>query len=148
MIVVQLHKNIFDSGCQALVNPVNIKGVSGAGLAKVFKEKFPENQKNYENACKNGWVSTGNILLVYDTFGSKFILNFPTKADWKEKSKLDYIDKGMDALIHIIQKYDIRSVAFPMLGCGLGGLKAEDVFPIMRNKLDKLKDGWLFEVYC
>jgi O-acetyl-ADP-ribose deacetylase (regulator of RNase III) len=35
--------NIFESGCEALVNPVNCVGVMGAGLALKFKKAFPYN---------------------------------------------------------------------------------------------------------
>lgn len=33
--------DLFRSGCQCLVNPVNCVGVMGAGLAKSFKQKLP-----------------------------------------------------------------------------------------------------------
>ena len=35
--------NIFESETQALINPVNIEGVMGKGLAYQFKKKYPDN---------------------------------------------------------------------------------------------------------
>ncbi|WP_396652128.1 macro domain-containing protein [Megamonas hypermegale] len=55
------------------------------------------------------------------------IINFPTKIHWKNSSQLSFIDKGLDALILAIYKYDIKSISIPMLGYGLGQLKKEDV---------------------
>ena len=40
--------NIFDLDTDALVNPVNLMGVMGKGLALQFKEKFPENFCNVQ----------------------------------------------------------------------------------------------------
>ena len=34
--------NLFDSECQALVNTVNCIGVMGAGIAKQYKQRYPE----------------------------------------------------------------------------------------------------------
>lgn len=46
--------NIFDPELELdmILNPVNCKGVSGAGLAKAFAERFPRSQADYENVSK------------------------------------------------------------------------------------------------
>ena len=44
--------DIFDSPAECLVNTVNCEGYMGKGIAYQFKEKFPENNKNYVFACK------------------------------------------------------------------------------------------------
>lgn len=44
-------RDIFRTDCVAIVNPVNCKGVMGAGLAKIFKEKYPEVFEKYYKAC-------------------------------------------------------------------------------------------------
>ena len=43
--------SIFESGAEALVCPVNCVGVMGAGLAKEFKERFPEITHSYNYSC-------------------------------------------------------------------------------------------------
>lgn len=49
---IQADENILEMEVDMILNPVNCKGVSGAGLAKSFKEKFPASQKKYEAVCK------------------------------------------------------------------------------------------------
>jgi O-acetyl-ADP-ribose deacetylase (regulator of RNase III) len=50
--------DIFSVPSDMLINPVNCKGVSGASLAKEFKEKFPVCQKRYEAACSQDvWIT-------------------------------------------------------------------------------------------
>ena len=52
----------------------------------------------------------------------KYIFNFPTKDHWRDKSRYEYIETGLLDLKNIIIGFDIKSVAIPQLGCGLGGL--------------------------
>jgi len=55
-------------------------------------------------------------------FNPKYVINFPTKRHWKGKSKMTDIDAGLMDLISQIRLLDIRTIAIPPLGAGLGGL--------------------------
>lgn len=117
-------ENIFDINVEALVNTVNCVGIMGKGLALQFKKYFPENFKAYQKSCREQKVQPGHIF-VYETgtFNNpKYILNFPTKRHWKEKSRLEDIQIGLKDLIKKIKILRIKSIAIPPLGCGNGGL--------------------------
>ena len=58
--------DIFGEDVEALVNSVNCVGVMGRGIALQFKNLFPENFKAYSQACKQGEVIPGRML-VYDS---------------------------------------------------------------------------------
>lgn len=116
--------DIFESGCDMLVNPVNCVGVAGAGLALEFREKFPNNFRAYRSACLRKELSPGGVL-VLEPWPDKtpLIANFATKLHWRDKSRLDYIKTGLGTLRSLVDdRQDIQSVAIPALGCGLGGL--------------------------
>ena len=115
--------NIFDSGCEALVNPVNCAGVMGKGLALQFKRRFPASFASYAEACRRRELAPG-CLHVFDAGAGapRLIVNFPTKRHWRDASRLDDIALGLDALAGAIASHGIRSIAIPPLGCGLGGL--------------------------
>lgn len=119
--------NIFDSKAQGFINPVNCVGVMGAGLAKQFKDRHPDNYMAYELACANKSVLTGRMFVFKPEIGPKYIINFPTKRHWKSKSKMEYIETGLYDLVKIIKTYNISSIAIPAIGSGLGGLKWTDV---------------------
>ncbi len=74
---------------------------------------------------------------IFDN-GDIKIMNFPTKDHWCYPSKLSYIISGLDWFIDNYVKYDIKSIAFPALGCGNGGLDWKIVGPIMYQKFSKL----------
>lgn len=116
--------NIIKDNAEALVNTVNCVGVMGKGLALQFKKTFPDNFKAYEAACRQKQVRPGRMF-VYETgdmFTPKYIVNFPTKRHWRDKSRYEDIESGFQALVQEIRERQIRSIAVPPLGFGLGGL--------------------------
>ncbi len=121
--------SIFDAKTDAIVNPVNIVGVMGKGLALEFKIKYPDNFKAYLGACRAGKIKIGKVF-TYDLGTGetpRYIINFPTKAHWKYPSTLEYIEQGLVSLIDEVESLGIDSIAVPALGCGLGGLSWVDV---------------------
>lgn len=116
--------DIFDCEAEAIVNTVNCIGVMGRGLALQFKNKYPENFKAYQQACKLGAVQIGKMFVFQNNqlLSPRYIINFPTKDHWRGKSKIEYIETGLQDLIAVIQHNHIQSIAIPPLGAGLGGL--------------------------
>ncbi|MBP6715090.1 macro domain-containing protein [Aliarcobacter cryaerophilus] len=125
--------NILESHTQCLVNTVNCEGYMGKGIAYQFKKAFPKNNDDYIKACKTGELTVGKIHHFIEN--NKIIVNFPTKDKWREKSKISYIDKGMDTLIDFIKNNNIHSISIPPLGCGNGGLEWNEVQKILVEKI-------------
>ncbi|MDD3026410.1 MAG: macro domain-containing protein [Aliarcobacter skirrowii] len=125
---------------EAIVNTVNCVGIMGRGLALQFKNKFPQNFKEYQLACTNKEVQLGKMF-VHQTgqlINPKYIINFPTKGHWKQNSKIEDISNGLDDLTTIIEKYSIKSIAIPPLGSGLGGLDWKMVKKLIEEKLKNI----------
>ncbi len=129
-------ENIFECDAQVLVNPVNLVGVMGAGLAKEFKDKYPEMFNEYKEECSNGSFKEGELLLYKSN--NQWILNFPTKHDWRDMASIELIEKGLQNFVDTYEANGIKSIVFPRLGCGLGGLDWEVVGPMMHKYLDNL----------
>ena len=131
--------NILEEEAEALVNTVNTYGVMGKGIALAFKKAFPKNYKYYRQAYENGELETGKMFLhKTGLLLPKYIINFPTKKHWRYKSKLEYIEQGLDDLIFIIESNRIQSIAIPPLGCGNGGLDWKIVKKLIIDKLAPL----------
>lgn len=116
--------DILESSAEALVNTVNCVGVMGRGIALQFKNRYPENFKEYAQACKLKEVRPGRMFVTSSNQlqGPRYIINFPTKRHWKGKSRLEDIDAGLADLVQVVADLKITSIAIPPLGCGLGGL--------------------------
>jgi O-acetyl-ADP-ribose deacetylase (regulator of RNase III) len=133
--------NLLDSEAEALVNTVNTVGVMGKGIALQFKNMFPNNFKQYANACKEKEVMIGKLLVTEEETllrGKKIIINFPTKTNWRLPSEYSYIEAGMIELIKVIKEKNIKSIAIPPLGSGNGGLDWNKVKAIIEKDLSDL----------
>lgn len=134
--------DIFESKCDAYVNPVNLFGVMGTGLAADFKIEFPENFKIYTNFANKGETAIGKLITHKVTkqenknYDGVLIINFPTKSSWKWPSKLEYIEMGLQNLTTLIKENDVKSIAIPGLGCGQGQLNWNDVKPLIEKYLN------------
>lgn len=144
-ITVINDKNIFNTHCQTIVNTVNCVGVMGKGIALEMKNRYPEMFDKYKNFCNNNLIEIGKLWL-YKYDDCKWILNFPTKNNWKDTSEYEYIEKGMQKFVETYKEKNITSIAFPMLGCGNGGLDDDVVLEIMTKHLIKC-DGLIVEIY-
>ncbi len=114
--------NLLEAPVEALVNTVNTVGVMGKGVALQFREAFPENFALYKAACKRNEVVPGRMFVTTRLGNPRFIINFPTKRHWKGKSRMKDIDAGLEALVEVVRREAIESIAIPPLGCGNGGL--------------------------
>lgn len=133
-MIIYTSGDLLKSSADALVNTVNCEGYMGKGIAYQFKLQYPENNNDYIKACKNGNLRIGTLHYFMER--GKIIVNFPTKNKWRAKSKLEYIDKGLDELVKLIIYLKISSIAIPPLGSGNGGLIWADVKKLIENKLD------------
>lgn len=127
--------NLLESGAEALVNTVNTMGVMGKGIALMFKERFPLNMELYSEACKLGQVKTGNVFVTEsnELMGPKWIINFPTKKNWRHPSKMEWVIDGLSDLREFILSNGVKSIAIPPLGAGNGGLDWQSVkFEILK----------------
>jgi O-acetyl-ADP-ribose deacetylase (regulator of RNase III) len=132
--------NLLDAHAEALVNTVNTVGVSGKGVALMFKEAFPENFRAYAAACKADALAPGGLFITErrDMLGPRWIINFATKDHWRSPSRLDWVKTGLDALRREIVARNIRSIAIPPLGAGNGGLDWAEVKPLIARALGDL----------
>ena len=124
--------NIFDQPAEAIVNPVNCVGVMGRGLALQFKRRHPDAFLPYRRACAERCVQPGRMFM-FDTGcdRSRWIVHFPTKRHWRDRSAIGDIEAGLHGLAAAVARHGIRSIAIPPLGCGLGGLDWRAVRPLV-----------------
>lgn len=135
--------SIFESGADVLVCPVNcIPGVMGKGLALEFAKRWPELKSAHRHACqavrhlRPGMVTTTGVGAGV---GRVCIMFFPTKHHWGNPSKIEYIRDGLADMRRWGDPPDpFKSFAIPAIGCGLGGLRWEDVRPLIVEALAPL----------
>jgi O-acetyl-ADP-ribose deacetylase (regulator of RNase III) len=134
--------NLLEEKTEALVNTVNCVGVMGKGIALQFKQAFPDNFKQYQNACKAKAIQPGQMFIVDRgaLLNPRYVINFPTKRHWRQPSRIEDIQIGLAALVRDVQSRSITSIAVPPLGCGNGGLVWADVKPLIIQAFEALPD--------
>jgi O-acetyl-ADP-ribose deacetylase (regulator of RNase III) len=134
--------DILQDEAEAIINTVNCVGVMGRGLALQFKKAFPLNFKAYAIACKQDKVQPGRMFVYHNKGLSspRYIINFPTKRHWRDKSLMEDVEAGLEDLVRVIREKDIKSIALPALGCGLGGLDWSEVKAHIEQALAPLAD--------
>jgi O-acetyl-ADP-ribose deacetylase (regulator of RNase III) len=120
--------DLFTSAAEALINPVNTEGAMGAGLALQFRAAYPAMFQEYLEVCSRRMLEVGTLHWWHTgNTEPRFIVNFPTKKLWREPSRLEWIDAGLQTLRAQVEARSVESVALPALGCGLGGLPWDKV---------------------
>ncbi len=135
--------DILQAEAEALVNTVNCVGVMGRGIALQFKKAFPDHYfKEYKAACDNKELKPGVMLVhnLHRLHNPKYVIDFPTKRHWKGKSRMEDIEAGLQALVQEIRNRQVNTIAIPPLGCGLGGLRWDDVRPKIEEAFQELTD--------
>ena len=144
-ITIIENRNIFETQCQTIVNTINCVGVMGKGLALEMKKRYPDMFEKYKDFCQKGLIDIGKLWL-YKHDDYQWILNFPTKKDWRNPSEYEYIEEGMKKFVETYQEKGIKTIAFPMLGCSNGGLNKDVVIQIMTKYLIRCKN-LIVEIY-
>ncbi|MGW0193614.1 macro domain-containing protein [Nonomuraea sp. NPDC003201] len=137
-MITETTGDLLQDDAQALVNAVNTVGVMGKGIALEFKQAFPEVFAAYAQACADGRMRIGHVLPVRLGDGDRWVLNFPTKRHWRQKSRLPDIAAGLDDLARLLVELRLGSIAIPPLGCGHGGLAWPEVRALIRERLGDL----------
>lgn len=135
-MLIYRRTSILESPAQTLVNTVNCVGIMGKGLAHAFKEREPNMFKAYKRICDQHALEPGKLWLWRGD--DSWVLNFPTKIHWRNPSKIEWIEQGLEKFVSAYESQGITEISFPQLGCGNGGLDWEEVRPVMEHYLSKV----------
>ena len=150
-----LDGDMFFSRMQTLTVSVNVVGVMGKGLASRAKYQFPDVYVKYQDVCRNKSLSLGKPFfyrrgssLDYELAddptsltsanGETWFILFATKRHWREEADISAIEEGLKYIVEKYRYWEIKSLALPALGCGLGGLDWKEVGPLMCKYMSQL----------
>ncbi|MBO9375554.1 hypothetical protein GG804_02135 [Sphingomonas histidinilytica] len=137
-MIEHIRGDMLEASAHILVNAVNCVGVMGAGVALAFKRHYPAMFLDYQRACRAGMVRPGR-LHVWQSATGRLIVNLPTKRHWRDASRYEDVESGLDALHDFVRPLGPTTIALPALGCGHGGLDWARVSPIIHRKLGDLE---------
>ncbi len=112
----------------------NLRGraVMGRGVALQAAERWPE----LPVVVGNHIAEQGNHLAGFMKYK---LITFPVKHDWRDKADLELIERSAQELVMAADMEGIYQggmrICLPRPGCGNGGLKWEEVEPVLEKVL-------------
>lgn len=135
-----------------LVHGCNAQGVMGGGIALAIRRKWPEVFREYRNRYNLNGLKLGQLIPVVvasDPARKPVIIvaNAITQQYFGRDQGSCYVDyaaleRAFVAVRQLALDYALP-VHFPLIGCGLGGGKWEDVAPCIERALGDV-DGTLW----
>ena len=114
----------------AFVNAVNTVGTMGKGLARQVAARWPECVAPYQQACWNGTLGRRGAISWKRPDGG-WIVHAATKTNWRQPSTPALVKQAIEGALREAEEHGIAALAFPRLGCGLGGLEWETVHNLL-----------------
>jgi O-acetyl-ADP-ribose deacetylase (regulator of RNase III) len=110
--------NLFElDNSYALAHCVGSDFVMGAGIAKIFKQKYG-NQEWLINNCKNIGET---LLLSKDKVGINIFYLITKKYSKYEKPTYENLEKAIIDMFKQATEHNILKIGMPKIGCGLDG---------------------------
>lgn len=128
-----IRDNLFTS-TDNLCHCVSADLYMGAGIAKIFKEKFG----NVEN-LRNQKPKIGSVLILEEMIDNRprFIFYLVTKNRYRDLPTLEAMELVLCNLNKQMNLLKLSSISMPKIGCGLDKLKWKDVEQLINKHLSK-----------
>lgn len=146
-MLVKLDKgNIADYNTDIIVNAANTGLWMGGGVAGAIRAKG--GIEIHQDALKHKPTKIGDIIVTgAGKLNAKYVFHAVVIDDlFRQGTSLEIVDATIRNIINKMYDVkqndsDIKSIAIPFLGSGVGGLKLEDVtYQILRSLEDKSKN--------
>src|SRR5579884_2320025 len=128
-----LFRNRFHA--QALAHGCNCQGSMGAGIAKGFKERYPEMFEEYHRRCKSEprKFNLGDVFL-WKTDDRPWVFNLGTQERyWHARASYEAIETALKKMKQRANREGVTRIALPRIGVGYGGLSWKKVRAIVEQ---------------
>ena len=113
------------SGVKCYAHGCNCAGAMGKGIALQFKSRYPEMYKQYRAQCLAGTFNLGDVFEY--VAGDERIYNLGTQKTWRTTADLNAIKISIHKMLVLASQNQVKAIAIPKIGAGLGGLSWEVV---------------------
>ena len=135
--------DILLSRAQAVAHGVAPKDPMNQGLARSLHEKYPAMHKDYHHWCDQTHPKPGGAWMWGGPGGVRVVNLITQEGGYGHggrpgRATLRNVRHALRALAHIVESERFASLALPRLATGVGGLRWEDVRPVIEERLGAL----------
>ena len=152
-MIHEVDGDILLSDADAIAHGVAANDPMNQGLAASLHEKYPSMHKDFHHWCHLQHPKPGSAWIWSGTHGAR-VINLVTQEGGHEhgskpgKASSSSVNHSLRSLKQLIAEESLTSVALPRLATGVGGLKWEDVRPlIMKQLADIDADIYVYREY-
>ena len=130
---------------EALAHGCNCKGAMGTGVAKGFREHYPDMYQEYRLRCKAEprEFNLGDSFL-WKSDDKARVFNLGTQEHyWRCRASYGAIERALVTMKQQADEEGIHSIAMPRIGAGYGGLSWKKVRPI----IERVFNDWSGTLY-
>lgn len=125
--------------CDAIVNPANSYGYMGGGVAGVIKKVGGIQIEN--EAISKAPITVGHaIATTGGDLPCKFVIHAPTMEQPAMRIGINNVKLATKAALEFAINNNIKTIAIPGMGTGVGGVSHEDAAREMVNIAKKYED--------
>jgi O-acetyl-ADP-ribose deacetylase (regulator of RNase III) len=130
----------------AIVNPANKYLVMGGGVAGAIKKKGGVEIER--EARKYAPIEIGEAVVTSaGRLKCKAVIHAPTVDSPGGRSTRDYVYKATLAALRVARERGFKSIAFPLMGAGVGGLSPEESIDAMSGAFLEAGEGVELYIY-
>src|SRR5882724_2033838 len=114
----EVEGDLFELDLPAIGHGVNCQGMMGAGIAKVFRKKFPDMYHAYATACDHNDLELGSIMIWKAS--NVTIYNLATQFLPGADATLPAVKSSVALAVRNCYYSNIPAIGLPRIGCGIG----------------------------
>jgi O-acetyl-ADP-ribose deacetylase (regulator of RNase III) len=144
-VIIEVEGDITKTKADAIVHGVAPNDNFHQGLALTLRERWPALYKDFRHYCQSVHPKSGD-LWAWKGAGGPVILNLFTQEgsyghqdNTPKGASLSHVNHSLKALKKEVGALGLKSVAVTRLATGVGGLKWEDVKPLIDRHLGELE---------
>jgi O-acetyl-ADP-ribose deacetylase len=146
MKIIVEKKSLTAMEVDAIVNPANSYGQMGGGVAGVIKKTGGAQIE--KDAMAQAPIAIGEAVITgAGKLKCKWVLHAPTMEQPAQRTNKEKVFRAATAAIELAKKKNIKSIAFPGMGTGVGKVKPDDAARAIVDAVRNFSDNKIESVY-
>ena len=143
IMIKEIHGDILLSDAQCWAHGVAANDDFKKDLAQHLKESYPSLYKDFRHFCQNQHPKAGTIWTWASADGKRIVQLLTQEGHYEKGARpgeatIHNVHHALKKLKEFVIQEKITSVAIPRIGTGTGGLKWDDVYPLVKEELSLL----------
>ena len=139
MGIITKQGDITQTDCDAIINPANSFGYMGGGVAGAIKRAGGKEIEN-EAVSKAPIVVGEAIATTAGDLPCKYVIHAPTMKRPAMRTSVENIEQATQAALKLAEKLDLRCIAIPGMGTGVGRVPQEKAAKAITTIVKEFED--------